>query len=57
MTSPDPAQNRPEAHNASVDEALADAGGCGQVHLPSGRTCTLRHSHDGSCHFVPRGEL
>jgi hypothetical protein len=57
MNSPVPAQDRPEAHNASVDEALADAGGCAQIHLASGRTCTLRRGHEGSCHFVPRGEL
>jgi hypothetical protein len=44
--------NLPEIHNAAVDEDAANAGGCGQVHLPTGRMCTLRHGHGGSCDFV-----
>jgi hypothetical protein len=52
-----PPKDRPEAHNASVDEDLAKADGCGQVHLASGRTCTLSRGHEGSCHFIPRGDL
>lgn len=57
MNLPTQAADRPEAHNASVDENLAKAGGCAQVHLASGRTCTLAHGHNGSCRFVPRDEL
>jgi hypothetical protein len=51
MTTPAPSDDRREAHNASVDEQVADAGGCAQVHLPTGRTCTLTFSHEGSCHL------
>jgi hypothetical protein len=47
-----PAAERREAHNASVDEALAQEGACAQVHLPTGRVCTLRHDHEGSCRSV-----
>jgi hypothetical protein len=47
-----PPHDRPDLHNASVDERVATSGGCGQVHLPSGRTCTLDQDHAGSCHFV-----
>jgi len=43
----------PEAHNASVDEDLLDAGACARLHLATGRVCTLRHGHPGSCEFVP----
>ena len=42
----------PAVHNSAVDEAAALLGGCGQVHLPSGRMCTLRNGHDGSCEFT-----
>ncbi len=45
--------NTSEMHNASVDEDAAREGGCGQVHLPTGSMCTLRHCHEGSCEFVP----
>ncbi len=41
-----------EAHNASVDEDNLRLGACAQVHLPTGRMCTLRHGHPGSCEFV-----
>jgi hypothetical protein len=41
-----------EMHNASVDEDLARAGECAQVHLPTGRMCTLPHGHKGSCEFI-----
>jgi hypothetical protein len=44
-------EDRPDAHNASVDEEVARAGGCGQTHLATGRTCTLEHHHQGSCDF------
>lgn len=47
---------RPEVHNAAVDEAAALQGGCAQVHLPTGRMCTLRHGHQGSCEFSPAGQ-
>ena len=41
-----------EMHNASVDEDLARAGECAQVHLPTGKMCTLPHGHKGSCEFI-----
>ena len=43
----------PEVHNSAIDEAAALLGGCGQVHLQSGRMCALRNGHDGSCDFTP----
>lgn len=46
--------DRPESHNACIDEHVAETGACGQVHLPTGRTCTLEHRHQGSCDFVAR---
>ena len=54
-THPRPA-HRLEVHNASVDELVADAGGCAQVHLASGRVCSLPHGHPGTCVFVSSGE-
>jgi len=39
-------------HNASVDEDAAREGECAQVHLPTGRTCTLPHGHERSCEFI-----
>ena len=39
-------------HNASVDEFAASQGECAQVHLPTGRICTLPHGHPGSCQFI-----
>jgi hypothetical protein len=53
MTTPRAPGDRPDLHNVSVDEQVARSGGCGQVHLPSGRTCTLDREHAGSCLFVP----
>lgn len=47
----------PEVHNSAIDEAAALQGGCGQVHLPSGRMCTLRNGHAGSCEFSPAEEV
>jgi hypothetical protein len=47
----------PEVHNASVDENAAAQGGCGQLHLPTGAMCTLRHGHEGSCEFSPAAEV
>jgi hypothetical protein len=46
-----------ERSNASVDEALADAGVCGQVHLPTGRTCVRPARHPGGCDFVGRDDV
>jgi hypothetical protein len=42
----------PGLHNASIDENAAREGGCAQVHLPTGRICTLQHGHGGSCEFT-----
>jgi hypothetical protein len=50
--SPSMTVGRQGAHNASVDEVRRSTGACAQVHLPTGRMCTKRHSHDGSCEFV-----
>ena len=47
-----PTADRREAHNASVDEDAAEEGAYAQVHLPTGRTCTLHYDHEGSCDFV-----
>jgi hypothetical protein len=44
--------NRSAAHNASVDERRRNAGVCAQLHLPTGRMCTLPHGHAGSCEFI-----
>jgi hypothetical protein len=52
-----PPDDRPEVHNISVDDQLAETGACSQVHLPTGRTCTLEHRHPGSCDFVARQDL
>lgn len=41
-----------EMHNASVDEDAARAGECAQIHLPTGRICTLEHGHKKSCEFI-----
>ena len=48
---PDPPDS-PEMHNASIDEDAARDGGCAQVHLPTGRMCTLRAGHAVSCDFA-----
>jgi hypothetical protein len=42
---------RREIHNVSVDELVAEAQLCGQVHLPTGRTCIGYAGHTGSCGF------
>jgi hypothetical protein len=52
MQAPDQPDSSRESHNASMDETVAEAGGCAQVHLPTGRTCALPHGHDGTCQFV-----
>jgi hypothetical protein len=43
---------RPDASSLHVREDVAAAGRCGNVHLPTGRTCTLPARHRGSCNFV-----
>ena len=48
----EPSLERHEVHNASVDESVAAAGACGQVHLPTGRSCAREHGHGGSCEFT-----
>jgi hypothetical protein len=49
---------KPVKHsNASVDEALAGVGVCGQVHLPTGRTCVRPGRHRGGCDFVGREDV
>lgn len=52
MPRPDAPDGRRESHNTSMDQTVADAGGCAQVHLPTGRTCTLPHGHEGTCQFI-----
>lgn len=47
----------PEAHNSATDEFAAMLGGCGQVHLASGRMCALQHAHAGSCEFRPAADV
>jgi len=42
----------PEMHNAAIDEDAVRDGACAQVHLPTGRMCTLRAGHSVSCDFV-----
>jgi hypothetical protein len=44
--------NTSEMHNASLDQDAASEGLCAQVHLPSGRMCTLPHGHVSSCDFL-----
>ncbi|MET4094117.1 hypothetical protein [Arthrobacter sp. UYCu712] len=43
---------RPDLSSLHVREDVAMAGRCGNVHLPTGRTCTLPARHPASCHFV-----
>jgi len=52
-----PTADRLEAHNASVNEDAAGEGACAQVHLPTGRMCTLRYGHERSCDFVPPDQV
>jgi anti-anti-sigma factor len=52
-----PPRNCQDMHNTGVDEQTARMGACGQLHLPTGRTCTREHGHPGSCHFVPRDHV
>ncbi|MCU1512016.1 MAG: hypothetical protein JWM01_479 [Arthrobacter sp.] len=43
---------RPDLSSTHVREDVALAGHCANVHLPTGRTCTLPVRHPGSCRFV-----
>ncbi len=43
---------RLDAHNTSCDDALAQAGRCGMIHLASGRRCPLPIRHRGCCMFI-----
>lgn len=43
---------RPDLHNVDVDDDVAGTGACGQLHLPSGRSCRRQHLHTGPCDFV-----
>jgi hypothetical protein len=57
MSPPAEPDGRQDLHNVCVDEKAAGTGACAQVHLPTGRTCTLELHHEGSCDFVPRDQL
>lgn len=46
------AQEKSSTHVTHVREDVAMAGRCANVHLPTGRTCTLPVRHPGSCNFV-----
>jgi hypothetical protein len=48
---------RPDLHNSSISEDAAAAARCGEVHLPTGRTCILPHRHAGGCKFVSPEEV
>lgn len=43
---------RPDLSSLHVREDVAVTGLCGNVHLPTGRTCDTTERHDGSCHFI-----
>ena len=45
-------QEMSSTHVTHVREDVAMAGRCANVHLPTGRTCTLPVRHPGSCNFV-----
>lgn len=50
--------HRLDLHNVSVDDELAvKLGCCGQIHLATGRRCTLPQHHAGSCRFVSCDEV
>lgn len=52
VTSSRSISNPSAAHNVSVDEGRRREGACAQLHLPTGRMCTLPHGHTDSCTFV-----
>ena len=43
---------RPDLSSLHVREDVAITGLCGNVHLPSGRTCDVPERHEGSCRFI-----
>ncbi|MEY9778242.1 MULTISPECIES: hypothetical protein [unclassified Arthrobacter] len=45
-------EDQSSTHVTHVREDVAMAGRCANVHLPTGRTCTLPARHPGSCNFV-----
>ncbi|MET1065052.1 MAG: hypothetical protein ABWX85_08775 [Arthrobacter sp.] len=45
-------KGRPDLSSPHVREDIAIAGLCGNVHLPTGRTCGLPERHKGSCDFL-----
>ena len=45
-------QGRPDLSSLHVREDVAITGLCGNVHLPTGRTCDLSERHGASCRFV-----
>lgn len=45
-------QDLSSTHVTHVREDVAMAGCCANVHLPTGRTCTLPVRHQGACDFV-----
>ena len=47
-----PPQDLGSTHVTHVREDVAMAGCCANVHLPTGRTCTLPVRHRGACEFV-----
>jgi hypothetical protein len=49
-------QGRPDLSSLHVREDVAITGLCGNVHLPTGRTCDAPERHEGSCHFVGPGD-
>lgn len=52
MPQQDPNQPRSDLRNLHVREDIALAGRCGNVHLATGRICTLPARHSGPCQFV-----
>ena len=50
--SPDTDGERIDLHNATIDEGSVAAGGCGMIHLPTGRICRAGAGHADGCDFV-----
>jgi hypothetical protein len=50
-------EHRQDLHNTAIDELAAVKGACAEIHLQTGRTCTLPCGHEGSCDFVSPGEV
>ncbi|MET1022425.1 MAG: hypothetical protein ABWX69_09535 [Arthrobacter sp.] len=49
-------KGRPDLSVPHVREDVAITGLCGNVHLPTGRTCGLPERHKGSCQFLDPGD-